>query len=549
VNQIANNEFANTPSDQLEFTYDELMSPGFKLVNAADMYSYDAQYEVYKSKLDDEDFMKAAIAKGSDLSIVGIVRANPDATLSLLQPGFCYSAQMQGHLIEQAATTKIVKDQLARPEIDVITGVSFEEEKEKSQQQKLDFGSMFSVDGDAISAAFTIDPNALAIDTSGFSNLNFDAVYSITPPPLDIGKLVDSINFDIDPNDVAALMNTLSEGFMQYCIDKKVNTLDPDAMQQAYADYLATEEAQAILAQGVGTIAGNSTVSDQLQAALQAYMMQTMQLYIQAMTQSMSAQISSAMTAAMNQISANFANAMGVDEAAIMSAFNFDFDEKEMQELIMSFMSAEENSYESNIRKLGYADLESPASIHIYPKDFASKDSIIKILDDYNTRMEEEGDTEKVLTYTDLVGTLMSSVTDIVNMVSYVLIAFVAISLVVSSIMIGIITYISVLERRKEIGILRAIGASKKDIGHVFNAETFIVGFVAGVLGIAITALLCIPTNIIIYDGFHVPNVASLPWQAGIVLVAISMALSFVAGLIPASSASRKDPVEALRSE
>jgi ABC-type antimicrobial peptide transport system permease subunit len=163
--------------------------------------------------------------------------------------------------------------------------------------------------------------------------------------------------------------------------------------------------------------------------------------------------------------------------------------------------------------------------------------------------MKAAGEDSKVITYTDLVGAMMSSVTSIVNVVSYVLVAFVAISLVVSSIMIGVITYISVLERKKEIGILRSIGASKRDIRWVFNAETLIVGFVAGVLGIAVTLILTIPANMIVYNKLGISNVAQLPWNAALILVAISMALTFLAGLIPASAASRKDPVEALRSE
>ena len=215
----------------------------------------------------------------------------------------------------------------------------------------------------------------------------------------------------------------------------------------------------------------------------------------------------------------------------------------------MSLMSTEEASYDNNLKKLGYADLAKPSGIDIYPIDFESKEHIIEILDAYNDRMKADGEEGKVITYTDLVGTLMSSVTDIVNMISYVLVAFVAISLVVSSIMIGVITYISVLERKKEIGILRSIGASKGDISRVFNAETIIVGFTAGVIGIGVTALACIPANAIIYSLFDVANVATLPWQAALVLIGISVFLTFLAGLIPSSAASRKDPVEALRSE
>jgi len=174
---------------------------------------------------------------------------------------------------------------------------------------------------------------------------------------------------------------------------------------------------------------------------------------------------------------------------------------------------------------------------------------VIDILDGYNDKMNAAGDEDKVVSYTDIVGALMSSVTTIVNMISYVLVAFVAISLVVSSIMIGIITYISVLERKKEIGILRSIGASKGDVSRIFNAETFIVGFTAGIIGIALTALACIPANAIVYSLFDVENVAILPWQAAIALVGISVLLTFLAGLIPSSAAAKKDPVEALRSE
>ena len=242
-------------------------------------------------------------------------------------------------------------------------------------------------------------------------------------------------------------------------------------------------------------------------------------------------------------------NAMSIDESAFANAFQMNMDENDLTELMMSMMGKEDASYDNNLKKLGYADFNKPSGIDIYPIDFESKEKVIGILDAYNDRMTADGEDDKVITYTDFVGTLMASVTDIVNMISYVLVAFVAISLVVSSIMIGVITYISVLERKKEIGILRSIGASKGDISRVFNAETIIVGFTAGVIGIGLTMLACIPANAIVYSLFDVANVASLPWQAAVILVAISVFLTFLAGLIPSSAASRKDPVEALRSE
>jgi ABC-type antimicrobial peptide transport system permease subunit len=215
----------------------------------------------------------------------------------------------------------------------------------------------------------------------------------------------------------------------------------------------------------------------------------------------------------------------------------------------MAMLSSDSNTYDNNLRKLGYADPARPSGISIYPIDFESKQSVVDILGVYNDEKEAQGEEDKVITYTDLVGLLMTSVTDIINMISYVLVAFVAISLVVSSIMIGVITYISVLERRKEIGILRAIGARKGDIGNVFNAETLIVGFIAGAMGILITLLLSIPANLIVASSFGIESIAILPLTPALVLVLISMALTFLSGLIPSSAASRRDPVEALRSE
>ena len=206
-----------------------------------------------------------------------------------------------------------------------------------------------------------------------------------------------------------------------------------------------------------------------------------------------------------------------------------------------------ENSYEANLTKLGVANLEDPASISIYPKDFKSKEKIVDIIDEYNAKLKAEGKEE--IEYTDYVGLMMSSVSTIINAISYVLIAFVAISLVVSSIMIGIITYISVLERTKEIGILRSIGASKKDVSRVFNAETVIVGFVAGMIGIIITLILNVPINIIIKNITDISGMSKLPVSGGVVLVVISIILTFIAGLIPARVASKKDPVIALRTE
>ena len=222
---------------------------------------------------------------------------------------------------------------------------------------------------------------------------------------------------------------------------------------------------------------------------------------------------------------------------------------EELAEIMETYSNNANASYEGNLELLGAVNLDKPSSISIYPKDFDGKDRITQEIDNYNQKQRDDGKEENVINYTDLIGIMMKSVSQIIDTISYVLIAFVAISLVVSSIMIGIITYISVLERTKEIGILRAIGASKKDISRVFNAETFIVGLIAGLLGIGVTILLNIPITKMIYAVTGVSVTVSLPVVGGIILVLISMILTIIAGLIPARMASKRDPVEALRTE
>ena len=222
---------------------------------------------------------------------------------------------------------------------------------------------------------------------------------------------------------------------------------------------------------------------------------------------------------------------------------------EEIAKMMEAYSANKDASYEKNLKKLGAVDIDTPTSISIYPKDFESKDKISSAIEEYNQKQRDDGKEENTISYTDIVGTMMKSVSQIINTISYVLIAFVAISLIVSSIMIGIITYISVLERTKEIGILRAIGASKKDISRVFNAETLIIGLISGLIGIGITVLLTLPINSMIYAVTGVKVVTAVPFKAGVVLVLISMFLTIIAGLIPAKIASKKDPVIALRTE
>ena len=238
-------------------------------------------------------------------------------------------------------------------------------------------------------------------------------------------------------------------------------------------------------------------------------------------------------------------NDLSFEQQMYLSSLN----QEELAEVITKYKESYSLTYEKVLEKLGSIDLDNPSGIYIYAKDFESKDAIKKIINDYNEQQRKNSKEANVINYNDVVGMLMSSVTDIVDIISYVLISFVSISLVVSSIMIGIITYISVLERTKEIGILRAIGASKKDVSRVFNAETLIIGFTSGMFGILITVLLNIPINIIIKKLTGVSNITQLPLNGAIILIMISVILTIIAGLIPAKLASKKDPVESLRSE
>ena len=249
------------------------------------------------------------------------------------------------------------------------------------------------------------------------------------------------------------------------------------------------------------------------------------------------------------RLAANMQQAFSVDGTAFANAIHFNMDAEDLSSLMTSYANAGKLTYSNNLSTLGYADPSDPQSVSIYPVDFEAKEVVLSAIDRYNEDMRAAGEDDKAIVYTDYMGVLMGSVTSIVNMISLVLIAFVSISLVVSSIMIGIITYISVLERKKEIGILRAMGASKRNIANVFNAETFIEGLIAGVLAIAVVVLVSFPVNAWALANHQIENVMQLPVASALGLILISVLLTVVAGLIPSRNAARRDPVEALRSE
>ena len=310
---------------------------------------------------------------------------------------------------------------------------------------------------------------------------------------------------------------------------------------------VSTQVMNAISAQIASQL--GATLTQGVSAVIGQVMQETMTSAMTSMMTQLSGAIGQQMNTVMNQFATSMSSAFSVDPEAFASAFTSNVDDKSLAALMATMFSTNVPTLETNLRTLGWADIASPSNISIYPKSFADKDNVKAVLDTYNKDNEAAGATDKVITYSDVMGTLMSSVTKIVDIISWLLIAFVSISLVVSSIMISIITYISVLERRKEIGILRSIGASKGDISRVFNAETVIEGFLAGVIGVGVTYGLCAVANSIAYASFNVENIAQLSPITAVTLIAVSVGLTVIAGIIPAARASRQDPVEALRSE
>ncbi len=360
--------------------------------------------------------------------------------------------------------------------------------------------------------------------------------------------------FTLSPEQIQELTRQVYEGFERYADETGQPGLR--SLGQSFTDYLSSDAASSLLGETVSKALDTSGLKTQAASLFSRYAAsvggaigKAMEKAMGGLTEQLTEAIAKNLSGLTEQFAENLQEAFTIDPEALAEAFSMNMDPAELRDLMTALMSKQANTYGGNLRKLGYAADEDPASITIYPKDFDGKSRVKEILAEYNARMEKE-DPDRVITYTDIVDTLMSSVTDIVDAISAVLIAFVAVSLVVSSVMIGVITYISVLERRKEIGVLRAIGASKRNVSQVFNAETFIIGALAGLLGVGVTYLLLIPANrIIAHFAGDVQIRAYLPVTAAAILVALSIVLTLLGGLIPSRKAARQDPVAALRSE
>ena len=576
-----------TPKTGSDFTYDDALSTTFKVLSPADAYRKNEETGMWTDMSGDADFMASKVADGIDVRIVGVVRPNETANASALSPGIAYTHALTRQLMERAADSQIVQEQLARPETDVFTGKTFDELQGEAKQG-VDLGSMFSVDEAALKSAFSLDTSALSgaasgmdlsgIDLSGLDidlsgvgkDIDFSDIMAKAPAP-DFSGIFDGLELTPEQmQQVGTLANQLFEGFMQ---SDQFKALSPDDLKDAsklaaaFSTYLENDTAaQQILAQ-LKALGGDAlaerlrqAMTDYVQKQLAPYLQQAMDQVMKAISEQIASTVSSQLKAGaaglMDQMAtqmsssfANLASAMHVDASAFAHAIHFNMDAEDLSSLMMSYAKASKLTYDNNLTTLGYADEADPISVKIFPRDFEAKERVLDHIDAYNKQVKAAGHDEQAISYTDYMGIIMGSVTDIVNTISLVLIAFVSISLVVSSIMIGIITYISVLERKKEIGILRAIGASKRNVANVFNAETFIEGLIAGVFAIVVVVLVSFPVNAWALAAKQVPNLMSLPVQDALALIAISVLLTVVAGLLPARSASKKDPVEALRSE
>lgn len=575
------------PETGTDFTYDDALSTTFKVLSPADAYRKNEETGMWTDMSGDADFMAAKVADGIDVHIVGVVRPNETANASALSPGIAYTHALTRQLMERAADSQIVREQLAHPETDVFTGKTFDELQGEAKQG-VDLGSMFSVDEAALKSAFSFDTSVLSgvaggmdpscldlseldIDLSGVGkDIDFSDIMSKAPAP-DFSGVFDGLELTPEQmQQVGALANQLFTGFMQ---SEQFKALTPEDLKDAsklaaaFSTYLESDTAaQQILAQLKAL--GGDALAERLQQAMTDYVQKQLAPYLQQaldqMMKSISGQIATTvstqlkagaaglmgqMATQMSSSFANLASAMRVDASAFARAIHFNMDAEDLSSLMMSYAKASQLTYDNNLTTLGYADEADPISVKIFPRDFEAKERVLDHIDAYDKQVKAAGHDEQAISYTDYMGIIMGSVTDIVNTISLVLIAFVSISLVVSSIMIGIITYISVLERKKEIGILRAIGASKRNVANVFNAETFIEGLIAGVFAIVVVVLVSFPVNTWALAAKQVPNLMSLPVQDALVLIAISVLLTVVAGLLPARSASKKDPVEALRSE
>ena len=579
IQQFAQNQNVDVPTDFKTYRYSDFIGIQFKLVNAADRYLRDDDHNAWVDKSDDKDFMKNLVTSSETLTVVGVVQPKEDASASMLSSGIAYPAALTQHVIAAAADSQMVQDQLASPAINVMNGEPFGTEDASA----FDMSSLFRIDTDMLKSAFQFDTSKLNFDLSGAFDLDngsvdlgslldpddFQLDLDLTETPdLDMSTLTDlfaNMDLSVSEDKMQELAQKVLVGYKDYVIGNGILNLN----KISFSQYLKSDAFKTLMNDAMGELFDQDALQAQFSEAMQTAMSTLMESYSSQISETLQTQLGSAMQTAMtklmtqmsqniqsqmqqsfSQLGSQMESALKIDATAFQKAIQFNMSEDDLTDLMKSAMLSSTATYDSNLQTLGYADLDAPSQIKIYPQDFDHKASVVAKLDAYNDNMRSQGADDKVIQYTDVVGTLMTSVTEIINMISNMLVAFVSISLVVSSIMIGVITYISVLERRKEIGILRAIGASKRNISEVFNAETFIIGLCSGVMGVVLSEILLIPGNMLIQKISNGTNVvARLPLNAALVLIVLATVLTILGGFIPAKGASRSDPVKALRSE
>ena len=606
LQEYAKNKNTQAPTGYGTYPYDTFVGLKYKIVTNSDYYVYDEERQIWRNRSDDEAYVEQLVENSPDLTIVGVVQPRADASSTILPIGVAYTHALTYYAIDHAAKSEVVKQQLADPEVNVLTGERFDADQRETD---LDISSLFSVDTDMLKDAFQFDASKLQFDLSGAFDLqdgSFDFSSILDPSAfqldlsdldlsdidmsdvelpdmdaLDLSQLFADMDLSVSEDALQSLMKKIMNGYKRYIIGNGILNLD----KIGFSSYMESDQFKQLLSESMGDLLDTTGLQEQFTASLQQNLQGIMTSYLQSyseqlsqklgealqtkltaaiqtqmstvmqqlmtqLTTQFSQQIQSAIQNNIAQLSSQVEDALKIDPTVFQSAVQVNMSTDDLVDLVKMNLQSSTTSYGSVLGALGYSDYAKPGSIWIYPKSFEAKNRIVDSLNAYNAAMRAQGEEDKVIVFSDTVGTLMSAVTKIVDMVSNVLVAFVAISLAVSSIMIGVITYISVLERRKEIGILRAIGASKHNVSEVFNAETFIIGMCSGVIGVGLCLLLLIPGNMLIHSIAGTTSVtAVLPPKAALVLIVLATLLTILGGLIPARSAAKCNPVTALRSE
>ena len=606
IREYTKNHNIDLPEDYGTYNYEDFLGLSYKIITTSDLYAYDEDLGFWRSHADDEDYLEQLAAESPALTIVGVVQPKADASSTILPTGVAYTHALTYYTMDHAAESEIVKQQLENPDVNVLTGEPFEADEDSDG---FDITSLFSVDTDALQSAFQFDSSKLQFDLSGAFTLNGSSVdlSSLLDPAdfsldlgdldlsdidmsdvelpamedMDLSSLFEDMDLSVSQDALQQLMKDIMNGYKRYIIGNGILNLD----KIGFSSYMESDLFKQILSDSMGDLLDTSGLQEQFAASLQQNLQTVMTSYLERyseqlgqklgealqakLTAAIQTQMSTVMQQLMSQLAGQFSqqiqtaiqtniaalgsqmeDALQIDAETFQSAIQLNMSNDELVNLVKNTLQSTSTTSTSVLASLGYVDYSTPGSIWIYPKSFESKNQIVDELNAYNDAMRAQGEDDKVIVFSDTVGTLMSAVTKIVDMVSNVLVAFVAISLAVSSIMIGVITYISVLERRKEIGILRAIGASKHNVSEVFNAETFIIGMCSGVIGVGLCLLLLIPGNMLIHSIAGTTSVtAVLPPKAALVLIVLATLLTILGGLIPARSAAKCNPVTALRSE